>query len=195
MNFCSACGKPVSMAIPVGDHLPRHICSSCGMVHYLNPKLVVGCIADWQERILLCRRSIEPRYGLWTLPAGFMENGETTCEAAQRETSEEACARVEIGSLFAVVNIPHISQVHLFYRARLLGTDFAAGIETLETVLFAEEDIPWQSLAFQSVAFCLQAYFADRKKGVFTFHEHVIQTAKAIEPGSVSNIFTSGQQP
>ncbi|HMW16356.1 MAG TPA: NUDIX hydrolase [Accumulibacter sp.] len=194
MNFCSACGKPVSLSIPAGDSLPRHVCSNCGTVHYLNPKLVIGCVAEWQERILLCRRSIEPRYGLWTLPAGFMENDESTCEAARRETSEEACARVEIGPLFALVNIPHISQVHLFYRARLLDTNFAAGMETLETTLFAEDDIPWSSMAFQSVVFCLRAYFADRKSGHFTLHEHVIRKTKETGPEDATKMFFSGQQ-
>jgi ADP-ribose pyrophosphatase YjhB (NUDIX family) len=134
-------GQP---AIPEGDSLPRHVCQRCGTIHYLNPKLVVGCIAEWQDQILLCRRSIAPRYGLWTLPAGFMENGESTTQAAIRETLEEACARVEIEQLFSLVNVPHINQVHLFYRARLLDTDFAAGLETLETALFCEDAVPWQ---------------------------------------------------
>lgn len=178
MKFCSACGKAVGISIPAGDNVPRHVCLSCGTVHYLNPKLVIGCIAAWDERILLCRRSIEPRYGLWTLPAGFMENGESTSEAAQRETLEEACAHVDIEQLFALVNIPHISQVHLFYRARLLKDNFAAGMETLETALFAEVEIPWQSLAFQSVTFCLRTYFADRTAGCFSFHETTLRPGK-----------------
>ena len=175
MKFCSACGATVELAIPAGDSLPRHVCPQCGTIHYQNPKLVVGCIAEWHDRILLCRRSIEPRYGLWTLPAGFMENGESTAQAAIRETLEEACARVEIEQLFSLVNVPHINQVHLFYRARLLDTGFAAGLETLETQLFAEDCVPWQSLAFQTVALCLQAYFADRRRGRFGLHEDCIE--------------------
>ncbi|MCM8611519.1 NUDIX hydrolase [Accumulibacter sp.] len=174
MKHCSECGATVELVIPAGDSLPRHVCRQCRTIHYQNPKLVVGCIAEWQDRILLCRRSIEPRHGLWTLPAGFMENGESTAEAAIRETLEEACARVEIEQLFSLVNVPHINQVHLFYRARLLDTGFAAGVETLETALFCEHELPWQSLAFQSVTLCLQAYFADRRQGRFRLHEDAI---------------------
>lgn len=151
--------------------MPRHICQRCGTIHYLNPKLVVGCIAEWGEKILLCRRAIEPRHGLWTLPAGFMENSETTAQAATRETLEEACAKVEIDQLFSLVNIPHINQVHLFYRARMINAEFSAGIESLETALFSEADIPWHKLAFRSVTLCLKAYFDDRAKGHFSFHE------------------------
>ncbi|MCB1933626.1 MAG: NUDIX hydrolase [Candidatus Accumulibacter sp.] len=179
MKFCSQCGQPVSLSIPEGDNLPRHVCQRCGAIHYLNPKLVIGCIAEWQDRILLCRRSIAPRYGLWTLPAGFMENGETTRQAAARETLEEACARVELGALFSLVNIPHINQVHLFYRARLLDSGFSAGLETLETALFAEQEVPWQELAFQSVTLCLRAYFSDRRAGRFMFHEDDLRPATA----------------
>jgi ADP-ribose pyrophosphatase YjhB (NUDIX family) len=171
MNFCSHCGTPVEFRVPPGDSLPRHICPRCGEIHYLNPKLVIGCVAEWEDRILLCRRAIEPRYGLWTLPAGFMENGETTTQAALRETFEEACARVQIDALFSLVNVPYINQVHLFYRGQLLNTDFAAGSESLETALFFEAGIPWKELAFRSVELCLKAYFADRRAGRFEFHE------------------------
>ena len=171
MNFCNPCGAPLSLRIPEGDCVPRHVCSRCGTIHYLNPKLVVGCIPEWGDRILLCRRAIEPRYGLWTLPAGFMENGETTAQGALRETLEEACARVEIRQLFSLVNVPHIDQVHLFYRGSLLDTDFSPGVESLETALFSEADIPWHDLAFRSVTLCLRAYFADRTCGRFIFHE------------------------
>ena len=171
MNFCSQCGGTVTLSIPEGDNLPRHVCQCCRTIHYLNPKLVIGCIAEWNDQILLCRRSIAPRYGLWTLPAGFMENGESTRQAAIRETLEEACARVDIQQLFSLVNVPHINQVHLFYRARLLDTDFAAGQETLETALFPEDAVPWQDLAFQTVTRCLRAYFSDRRLGRFVFHE------------------------
>ena len=171
MKYCAECGAAVEFRIPVGDSLPRHVCGQCATIHYLNPKLVVGCVGEWQGRILLCRRAIEPRLGLWTLPAGFMENGESTTQAALRETFEEACARIEIDDLFALINVPYINQVHLFYRGRLLDTDFAAGSESLETALFSEQDIPWQDLAFRSVARCLKAYFADRRSGQFAFHE------------------------
>jgi ADP-ribose pyrophosphatase YjhB (NUDIX family) len=171
MNHCNQCGSPLDLRIPDGDSVPRHVCQHCGTIHYLNPKLVVGCIPEWQDQILLCRRAIEPRHGLWTLPAGFMENGETTAQGAIRETLEEACARIEIGELFSLVNVPHINQVHLFYRGRLLDTQFAAGAESLETALFSEADIPWHDLAFRSVTLCLKAYFADRTAGHFVFHE------------------------
>lgn len=171
MNYCNQCGAPVGLQIPAGDSVPRHVCLRCGMIHYVNPKLVVGCIPEWEDRILLCRRAIEPRYGRWTLPAGFMENGETTAQGAVRETLEETCARVEIGELFSLVNVPHIDQVHLFYRGRLLDGKFSPGIESLETALFAEAEIPWHDLAFRSVTLCLKAYFADRASANFTFHE------------------------
>ena len=171
MNYCTQCGTHVELRIPEGDSHLRHVCPQCGEIHYQNPKVIVGCIAQWEQRILLCRRAIEPCYGLWTLPAGFMENGESTTQAALRETYEEACARVSIERLFALINIPHISQVHLFYRARLLDTNFGAGEESLETQLFSEDEIPWHELAFSSVDQCLKAYFRDRRTGRFGVHE------------------------
>ena len=171
MNYCSKCGARVELKVPQGDSLPRHLCMACGEIHYLNPKLVVGCVAEWQGKILLCRRAIEPRYGLWTLPAGFMENGESTAQAAKRETLEEAGARVQIVNLFSLVNLPHINQVHLFYRARLLDKNICSGVESLETELISEGDIPWKHLAFRSVELCLKAYIADRRSGEFQLHE------------------------
>ena len=171
MNYCTQCGTHVELRIPDGDSHLRHVCPQCGEIHYQNPKVIVGCIAEWEHRILLCRRAIEPCYGLWTLPAGFMENGESTTQAALRETHEEACARVSIEQLFALVNIPHISQVHLFYRAHLLDTNFGPGEESLETQLFSEDEIPWHELAFSSVDHCLKAFFGDRRSGHFGFHE------------------------
>ncbi len=171
MNYCTQCGARVELRIPEGDSHMRHVCPQCGEIHYLNPKLVVGCVAEWEGDILLCRRAIEPRHGLWTLPAGFMENGESTTQAALRETLEEACARVSIDSLFALVNIPHINQVHLFYRGSMRDARFEAGEESLETALFSETDIPWNDLAFRSVTLCLRAYFSDRRSGTFGFHE------------------------
>lgn len=171
MNFCSLCGAPVKHQIPTGDSLLRAVCTSCGTIHYENPKLVIGSIPESDDgRILLCRRAIEPRLGLWTLPAGFMENNETTSQAAARETLEEANARVEIGDLFTLVNISYINQVHLFYRARMSDAHFSAGEESLEVALFSEEAIPWQDLAFRSVAYSLRAYFSDRASGHYTLH-------------------------
>jgi ADP-ribose pyrophosphatase YjhB (NUDIX family) len=137
--------------------------------------MVVGCIAEWDDRILLCRRAIEPRYGLWTVPAGFMENGETTFQGAQRETLEEANARIQMGPLYALYNIPHINQVYLLFRARLLDLDFHAGAETLEARLFAETDIPWDRLAFATVRNTLTHYYEDRRQGEYRFHMGTIE--------------------
>lgn len=170
MNYCSNCGAPVRLCVPPGDSLPRYVCNACRTVHYQNPKVVTGCIPEWQGRILLCRRAIEPRYGLWTLPAGFMENKETTAQAAQRETLEEANARVEIGDLFALFNLPHISQIYLMFCARLLDLDFSPGEESLEVALFQEAHIPWDQLAFLTIRDTLRHYFADRRSGAQHFH-------------------------
>ena len=169
MKFCSLCGASVELRQPLDDNRTRYVCISCGEVHYQNPKLIVGSIPVWEDRILLCRRAIEPRHGLWTLPAGFMENGETTTEAAARETLEEANARVSIGELYSLYNLPYINQVYLLFRARLLNQDFSPGVESLEVRLFSEEDIPWDSLAFRPVRLTLEHYFADRKTGGFKF--------------------------
>jgi ADP-ribose pyrophosphatase YjhB (NUDIX family) len=176
MKYCTQCAAAVEFRIPPGDTLPRYVCPNCGVIHYVNPKLIVGCIAQWQGEILLCRRAIEPRLGLWTLPAGFMENGETTKQAALRETLEEACARVDIDALFALISVPAINQVNVFYRASLVDTDFCAGPESLETRLFTEADIPWDQLAFRSIARCLEIYFADRRSGAFSVHETALES-------------------
>jgi ADP-ribose pyrophosphatase YjhB (NUDIX family) len=175
MKFCSNCGAPVELKVPPGDNLPRHVCTACNTVHYQNPRLVVGCIAEWEDRILLCRRAIEPRYGMWTVPAGFMENGETTAQGAMRETLEEANARVEIGPLYALYNIPHISQVYMLFRARLLDPDIRAGAETLEAKLLAEAEIPWDRIAFATVRNTLTHYFGDRRAGEYRFHMGTIE--------------------
>lgn len=151
----------------------------CHTIHYQNPKIVVGCIPEWQDKILLCRRAIEPRYGLWTVPAGFMENSETVTQGALRETLEEAHARVEIGDLYALYNLPHIDQVYMLFRSRLLDLDFGPGTESLEVKLFAEVDIPWNELAFNCIRQALRRYYVDRKTGRYPFH---IDT---IEPPSV----------
>ena len=138
MNFCSHCGQPVTLRVPEGDHRPRHVCTGCGTVHYQNPKIVAGCVPEHEGRILLCRRAIEPRLGYWTIPAGFMENGETTQDAARRESLEEALAEVEIGSLLAVVHVLHADQVHVMFRARLPRPEFGASAESLEVMLCDE---------------------------------------------------------
>ncbi|MDR3393390.1 MAG: NUDIX hydrolase [Parasulfuritortus sp.] len=170
MNYCSHCGAPLSHRIPDGDNRHRFICDACGTIHYQNPRMVVGCLPVWEDKVLLCRRAIEPRYGLWTLPAGFMENGETTAEGAMRETLEEAGARVELEGLYTLINIPDIDQVYLLFRARLLDLDFAAGEESLEVGLFREADIPWEQMAFRTVRKTLEHYFEDRRSGEFPLH-------------------------
>lgn len=170
MNYCSHCGQTVQLVIPDGDNRPRHVCSACGTIHYQNPKMVVGCLPIWNDQLLLCRRAIEPRYGLWTLPAGFMENAETAQQGAARETREEANARVEVLSLFAMINLPHISQVYLMFLAQLLDDGFHPGTESLETRLFAEADIPWNQIAFPVVKECLRLYFSDRAGNGLRMH-------------------------
>ncbi len=167
MKYCSQCGAPVTIRVPEGDNLPRYVCASCHAVHYHNPRMVVGCVPDWQGRILLCRRAIEPRHGLWTLPAGYLENGETTIEGAIRETREEANARVEVADLYTMINLPHIDQVYLLFRAQMLDESFSPGEETLETGLFAEDEVPWDELAFPTVEFTLRHYFRDLSRGEF----------------------------
>ncbi|WP_179404230.1 NUDIX hydrolase [Burkholderia guangdongensis] len=170
MKFCSVCGHEVVARIPPGDNRERFVCDQCGTIHYQNPRNVVGTVPVWGNQVLLCRRAIEPRYGYWTLPAGFMEMGETTAEAAARETLEEAGARVEVQSLFTLLNVPHVHQVHLFYLARLNDADFAAGEESLEVRLFDEADIPWDEIAFPTVSQTLRFFFADREAGDYGVH-------------------------
>jgi ADP-ribose pyrophosphatase YjhB (NUDIX family) len=183
MKFCSECAHPVALAVPEGDNRPRYVCSHCDAIHYQNPKLVIGSIPVWERdgelQVLLCKRAIEPRYGYWTLPAGFMENEETTADAAVRETEEEAGANIEIGELFTLLNVKHVHQVHLFYLARLLDLNFAPGIESLDVQLFSERDIPWDELAFPTIRTTLELFFADRVKvregGSYGLHSQDIE--------------------
>ena len=177
MKYCSLCATPVRLEVPAGDNRPRHCCPGCGTIHYQNPKVVIGTIPVLDDRILLCRRAIEPRYGFWTLPAGFMENGETTGEGAQRETLEEAGAKVDLDPLFSVIDVPQVEQVHLFYRARLLDDAFAPGEETLETRLFAEDEIPWDMLAFRTVSQTLRWFLEDRRAGAWQLHVDAVRYA------------------
>jgi ADP-ribose pyrophosphatase YjhB (NUDIX family) len=170
MKFCSNCAAPVVKRVPPGDSLARWVCDACGEIHYQNPKLVVGAVPEWDGRLLLCRRAIEPRYGYWTLPAGFMENDETAGQAALRETLEEAGARIELTAPFSLISVPYVNQVHLFYRARLLDLEFRPGDESLEVALHAEPQIPWKEIAFRTVGLTLKHWFADRKAGTFGFH-------------------------
>ena len=175
MKFCSNCGSPVVKRVPPGDSLPRYLCDGCGSIHYQNPKLVVGALPEWQGRLLLCRRAIEPRYGYWTLPAGFMENGETAGDAALRETLEEAGARIELASPFSMVSVPAVNQVHLFYRAHLLDLEFKPGAESIEVALFEEAAVPWAQIAFRTVGITLRHWFADRAAGAYGFHAEDIK--------------------
>jgi ADP-ribose pyrophosphatase YjhB (NUDIX family) len=171
MKYCAECGAAVELRIPQDDNRVRHVCPACATIHYQNPKVIVGAIPEWEDgRILLCLRAIEPRHGLWTLPAGFMENGETTWEGAARETLEEANARVKIHELYAMYNLSYINQVQLLYRATLLDLDFFPGVESLEVKLFTEAEIPWDTLAFRPVKYALQHFFEDRKTGNFKLH-------------------------
>lgn len=170
MNYCNQCGNAVEVGVPEGDNRERHICPACDTIHYSNPNNVCGCILEWQGKVLLCKRDIEPRHGYWTLPAGFMENRETTAEGAAREAREEACAEAEDMQLFGVYSLPFISQVYMMYRGRLRDGHAQAGAETSEVGLFAEEEIPWDQLAFPVVIETLERYFEDRRHGMFRTH-------------------------
>ena len=170
MKFCSQCGGPVEQRIPQGDNRLRYVCPQCQTIHYQNPRIVAGCLPVWGEQVLLCRRAIEPRRGFWTLPAGFMENGETMAEAAMRETDEEAGARIELQGLYTVLNVVRVGQVHLYYRARMLDRSLAPGPETIEARLFSEAEIPWDNLAFRTVRQTQEHFFADQRAGRFGVH-------------------------
>ncbi len=170
MNFCSHCGETVILKIPEDDNRQRYVCLSCEMIHYQNPKVVTGCLPVWEDKILLCKRAIKPRYGLWTLPAGFMELGETTVEAAARETMEEANARVNIQGLYVVINLPQVDQVFMMFRSQLLDLDFSPGVESLAVELYTKQDIPWDSLAFGTIRQTLDFFFEDQQTGDYPLH-------------------------
>jgi ADP-ribose pyrophosphatase YjhB (NUDIX family) len=170
-KHCPSCGADVRYEVPADDNRPRAVCTNCRMVHYHNPLVVVGTVPTWNEQVLLCRRAIEPRHGFWTLPAGFLEMGESTAQGAERETLEEAGARIEMGPLFTFLNVVRVGQVHVFYRAALKDIDFAPGPESLEARLFHETEIPWDRIAFLTVARTLQLFFDDRRKGLFETHD------------------------
>jgi ADP-ribose pyrophosphatase YjhB (NUDIX family) len=170
IRHCRACGQAVSYRVPTDDNRERAMCGACGHIDYENPLNVVGTVPVWQDQVLLCRRNIEPRHGYWTLPAGFMELGETTEAGALRETDEEAGARVDLQGLFTLLNVVRAGQLHLYYRARLLDTDFNPGPETIEARLFRESEIPWDDLAFRTVRLTLERYFTDARSGQFGLH-------------------------
>lgn len=170
MKYCSDCGTPVEHKIPFGDHLPRAICPACGTVHYRNPKVIVGCIPEWGDQILMCKRAIEPRLGRWTFPAGFLEQHESSGQGAAREALEESRGEVEIGELFVVINVPYVSQVYMVHRARLLAPQFGPTSESSEVVLMGEDEIPWDEIAFPTIWHSLKFFYADRKAGRKGFH-------------------------
>ncbi len=183
MKFCSDCGSPrLELRVPEGDTLPRQVCAACATIHYQNPKVVVGCLPEWEDRVLLCRRAIEPRQGLWTLPAGFLENGETLVAGAARETLEEAKARVEVGDVYTLISLPQINQVYMMFRARLLDLDFGPGPESLEVALFDEPGIPWETLAFRTITRTLRNFFLDRKLGCFPTRVSALERRPPMPP-------------
>lgn len=167
MKFCSNCGDEVSKRIPEGDDRPRYICNSCETIHYQNPRMVVGVVPTIDDKVLLCRRAIEPRKGFWTLPAGFMENGETSLAGAMRETWEEARAKVDNPSLYRMFELPYINQVYILYRGKIQDGQFAVGPESLEVKLFTESEIPWKEIAFPIVTDTLKEYFTDIESGIY----------------------------
>lgn len=176
MNYCSQCGGKVVLQIPERDTQQRHVCQSCATVHYRNPNIVAGCIPEWRDgRVLLCKRSIEPRAECWTLPGGFLELGETLLEGALRETWEEARARVSSLSLYTVLSLPHANQVYMMFRSRLCELSFSPGPESSEVALFAEQAIPWDELAFSTIHHTLRYYFSDRRAGCHTLHVAAIR--------------------
>jgi ADP-ribose pyrophosphatase YjhB (NUDIX family) len=174
MKYCSLCGKPVVVRVPADDNRDRFVCDHCNTIHYQNPRIVVGSLPVYEDRILLCQRAIEPRRGFWTLPAGFMENGETSVEGARRETMEEACATLSKLELYTLFDLPHISQVYMFYRAELEQGKYGVGAESLDTDLFRIEDIPWKELAFPVVSRTLRYYIDDLERDSFPVRTEVI---------------------
>ncbi len=174
MNYCSKCGSTVDVTVPPGDSRARHVCTACGFIHYQNPRMIVGTVPEWDGRVLLCRRAIHPRKNLWTLPAGFLENGESADQGAARETWEEARTRVEIVAPYTLLSVPHVDQVHLYYRARMQAAEYSAGEESLEVELFNLEHIPWQELAFSTVRETLRHYCVDRDKGRWGLYSDTI---------------------
>ena len=170
IHHCRVCGAPTEYRMPPDDNRDRAVCTVCETVHYENPLNVVGTVPVWEGRVLLCRRNIEPRRGFWTLPAGFMELGETTEQGAIRETVEEAGAEIELEPLFTVLNVVHVGQVHFYYRARMLSDKLDPGPETIEARLFDEAEVPWHELAFKTVRSTLEHFFADRRAGQFRIH-------------------------
>ena len=175
MKYCSNCGNTVEKKIPEDDNRLRHCCDSCGSIHYLNPKVIAGTLPFIGDKVLLCKRAIKPRYGLWTLPAGFLENGETVAQGAFRETEEETDTQVKMGHLYAIFDIPQIYQVYMLHLSEVVNDDFKPTSESLEVKLFTEEEIPWDELAFPFVPTVLKNYFKDKEKGEFPLRTQTIE--------------------
>lgn len=195
INFCSHCGAEVEQKIPSGETLLRAVCPSCQTIHYQNPKIVAGCIPEWEGQILLCRRAIEPRLGFWTFPAGFMELGESTEEAAARETFEEANARVTIHSLYGIFSLPHVSQVYVVYRAALQDLEFGPGQESLEVQLMSIKSIPWEHLAFPVIQETLRRYVEDVCKTQNQVHFGTVPTQKHSAVDASASLLANGSSP
>jgi ADP-ribose pyrophosphatase YjhB (NUDIX family) len=175
IKHCRNCGAAVVYRVPDdGDTRERAVCPACDTIHYENPLNVVGTVPWLGDKVLLCKRNIEPRWGKWTLPAGFMELGESTVQGAARETDEEAGAQIEMQDLLTVISVPQVGQVHLYYRARLLSDRFNPGHETIEAQLFSEQEIPWEEISFKTVKETLERYFEDRRRGSFSVHNFQI---------------------
>ena len=187
MKYCSQCGALVLLSIPPGDDRPRYICTSCGTIHYQNPRVVVGCIPEWENKILFCQRAIEPRYGYWTLPAGFLENGETVSEGAKRETYEEAGATVNQLEPYGLYNICYVNQIYLMFRGSLVDLNFKPGSESLAVRLFTPEEIPWDELAFPVIGKTLTRFIQDRTHSVYPFHIEDIKRREFLIPGIDGN--------
>ena len=173
-NYCGQCGSPSTRRIPPGDNRERDLCEKCGAISYQNPRMVVGTLPVWQGKVLLCLRAIEPRSKTWTLPAGFMELGETIAQGAERETTEEAGVRIEIGHMYTVIDIPHVDQVHVFFLAEALSPDMDPGPDTIEARWYGLDEIPWDDLSFRSVSTTLRHYLRDLESGKFGPHHYAL---------------------
>ncbi len=191
LKFCSACASELEERIPAGDDRPRKVCTQCGHVHYRNPLVVVGCIVERDDEILLCRRAIEPAYGLWTTPAGFLELGEGTAAGARRETLEEAGADVEITAPHAHLDLPHLGQTYSLFRGRLRAPTVAAGVESLECAFVRLGAIPWDELAFPAVHIALQLLIEDREQSTPHFHSAILEWNRQGSGYDVSNYVLS----
>jgi len=183
LNYCNNCGHEVTKIIPAGDQKLRDVCASCGAIHYQNPKIITGSLIEHEGKVLLCQRKIEPQYGKWTLPAGFMENSETVEQGAARETMEEANAQINKPQLYAVYDIPHISQVYMIYRATLASDQYSPGEESLAVDLFDRFTLPWELLAFSVIKELLQNYFIDIDKGEYKLHTGTITPEMKLQLG------------